>query len=258
MRGTPTVALHGEWRGEVRPAVRIPATDAGWAWAAPTGMRRRLAVVFTSPDALLRMKGSLAERYRRLLNEADILEAELELEGPPKACDATPYLTKGDETGLLRIGDADAALDPLSSSGVQSAIQSALCAGPVINTLLTGSADHAAAREYWSSRRTARTAIHRVWSTDQYAEASSFHKSDFWFSRAGNASTAVPAPPAFAPLPFPDQLLTLSEKATFVEAPCLVDGFVVRTQCLSHPNLAEPIAYVEGLLLRPWPITCCE
>jgi hypothetical protein len=35
-------------------------------------------------------------------------------------------MTNGDMAGLLRVGDAYVALDPLSSSGVQAAIQSAL------------------------------------------------------------------------------------------------------------------------------------
>ncbi len=43
----------------------------------------------------------------------------------------------------------------------------------------------------------------------------------------------------------------LSDQVTFVEAPCLVDDLVVRERCLFHPNLDEPIAFVDGLALRP-------
>jgi hypothetical protein len=49
--------------------------------------------------------------------------------GSPFICDATPHVTDGETAGLLRVGDADVALDPLSSSGGQAAIQSALAAG---------------------------------------------------------------------------------------------------------------------------------
>src|SRR5258708_3423485 len=40
--GAPTVAMHGEWRGEVRPTVLISSNGSSWAWAAPTGTRRSL------------------------------------------------------------------------------------------------------------------------------------------------------------------------------------------------------------------------
>ncbi|MGY4433926.1 flavin-dependent dehydrogenase [Bradyrhizobium sp. F1.13.1] len=249
--GAPTVAVHGAWRGEVRPTVLMSSNGSSWAWAAPTGTRRSLAVVFTSPDALHRLKGSLEKRYLRLVEESDILEPGLELVSPPRACEATPYLTEGGETGLLRIGDADAALDPLSSSGVQAAVQSALCAGPVINTLLTSSADHSAANDYWSSRRIARSKTHKSWAAERYAEAFCFHGTEFWKDRAAAASAAKPSAVSPTPLPFPDQLLMLSDRVTFIEAPCLVDDLVVRERCLFHPNLDEPIAFVGGLALRP-------
>ncbi len=249
--GTPTVAVHGAWRGEARPTVRMSSNGSSWVWAAPAGLRRTLAIVFTNPDALHRMKGTLEQRYLRLLGEADLPEPGLELVSPPHACDATPYLTEGDEAKLLRIGDADAALDPLSSSGVQAAVQSALCAGPVINTLLNPSADHAAASEYWSSRRAARSETHKTWAAERYAEAFRLHKTEFWKHRSAAALSPRPVAVSPTPLPFPDQLLMLSKRVTFVEAPCLIDGLVVRERCLFHPNLDEPIAFVGGLALRP-------
>lgn len=248
-RGTPTVAIYGEWQGEVRQAVRISAANASWTWAAPTGPRKRVAVAFTNPDVLHRMKGTLDQRYRRLIEEADAIEPGLELARPPQVCDATPYIAEGDQDGLMRIGDADAALDPLSSSGVQAAIQSALCVGPVINTLLTESADRAAATEYWSCRRILRTETHRTWASHRYAEAFAVRRTDFWHSRAAVVSTAEPSSMAYPPLPLPGQVLRISENVTFVEAPCLVDNLVVRARCLMHPNIGEPVAYFGGLFL---------
>jgi flavin-dependent dehydrogenase len=250
-RGTPTVAIHGEWRGEVRRAVRISAADASWTWTAPTGRRKRVAVAFTNPGLLRRMKGTLIERYGRLLEEADALEPGLELATSPRVCDATPYIAEGDHDGLLRIGDADAALDPLSSSGVQAAIQSALCAGPVINTLLTSTADHAAASEYWSSRRISRSETHRTWASRRYSEAHATRRTEFWHRRATADATVTPASTSNPPLPSPGQVLRISEKVTFVDAPCLADRFVVRTESLMHPSIGEPVAYFGGLPLGP-------
>jgi Tryptophan halogenase len=250
--GPPTVAVYGEWRGEVKNAVRLATDDTSWTWSAPTGARRRLAVAFTSPDALRRMEGSLQGRYRRLLDRTGVLETGLAFTGTVRVCDATPYAREDFENDLLRIGDADAALDPLSSSGVQAAIQSALCAGPVVNTLLDSTADHKAAIEYWNARRSARTTTHRTWSGNRYAEAAAIHNTEFWRIRAENASRGSPElAQTTAPLPSPGQILRLSNKTAIVEFPCLVNGLVRRAKCLSHPNLAEPIAYVDGIPLLP-------
>jgi len=250
--GAPTVALHGHWRGDAPAVVRIGAAQGSWSWAAPIREHRHLAIAFTSPRTLRRLGGSLGERYRRLLDEAGVLRLGLELDAEPRVCDATPYVGDDNEPGYLRIGDASAALDPLSSSGVQAAIQSGLCAGPVVNTLLTRGAEAAAAIEYWKNRRSARTAIHHTWSTKRYAEVFGIHNSDFWAVRAAAdaAHGALPgarAPLPKAPLPSPDQMLRLSDKVEFVRTPCLLRGLVVRAVSLLHPNLGEPVAFIEDV-----------
>jgi hypothetical protein len=131
-------------------------------------------------------------------------------------------------------------------------MQSALCAAPVVNTLLSPSADHAAALEYWDARRAARVADHQAWSADRYAEALVCHRTDFWRARAAQMSVSAPGTTqAATPLPAPDQLVRLSAKAALVQSPCLVDDAVKRVDCLVHPSLLEPVAFVSGMLLPP-------
>lgn len=164
--GPRTLALRGTWSGNTQASVRIGAAASSWSWAAPIAGRRRLAIAFAAAHPLREMAGSLGDRYLRLLEEAGVLGPGLDLEGEPRVCDAAPYQTDNDEPGVSRIGDADTALDPLSSSGVQAAIQSALRAGPVVNTMLAPSSDKDAASEYWKARRSAQAATHRSWSSD--------------------------------------------------------------------------------------------
>lgn len=196
------------------------------------------------------MAGSLGDRYLRLLEEAGVLGPGLDLEGEPRVCDAAPYQTDNDEPGVSRIGDADTALDPLSSSGVQAAIQSALRAGPVVNTMLAPSSDKDAASEYWKARRSAQAATHRSWSSDRYAEAYHVHATEFWRVRATpmppRVENALPA----TPLPPPDQILALSAAAELVQSPSLIGAQVVRTTFLFHPNLQEAVAFVDGVPLH--------
>jgi len=152
--------------------------------------------------------------------------------------------------GLLRVGDADVALDPLSSSGVQAAIQSALAAGPIVNTLLTPEGDGAAALEFWRNRRASRMFQHRRWARQLYREAFSRYSTCFWADRCGDAPDMA-APATTTPLPHPDQSIVLSEGARLVLAPCLTGTLVKRLECVEHVNLPEPVAFVAGIHVPP-------
>jgi hypothetical protein len=231
--------------------VRIGTAASSWSWAAPIGNGRRLAIAFTAPRTLRQMCGSLRERYLRLLDEAGVSNPSLALESDPQVCDATTFMREDDDRKLLRIGDADATLDPLSSSGVQAAIQSALRAGPVVNTLLTPTADHDAAMEYWTTRRSAQATTHWTWCAERYLEAFHAHANEFWRVRAAQAATSSPKVRPTTPLPLPGQRLKLTEGVKFVHVPCLIGGLVVRTTALSHPNLPDPVAFVDGVPVLP-------
>lgn len=248
--GSSTIAIYGEWTGDFDQVVRLAASEASWSWIAPVHSGRFIAIAFTSPRALRGMKGSLEERYCGLLRDAGILHGRSALLSGPRVCDATPYLKDDAGNGFLRVGDADVALDPFSSCGVQAAVQSGLCAAPVINTLLNSEADGEAALEYWATRRRERVRSHGQWSSERYREASKGCQTEFWQTRALLDESAS-WPPETTPLPRPEQILTLSGQVSFVDAACLQGQLVVRRRCLLHPSLAEPIAYVDGILLEP-------
>jgi hypothetical protein len=164
-------------------------------------------------------------------------------------------MTNGDTAGLLRVGDADVALDPLSSSGVQAAIQSALAAGPIVNTLLTPGQDGAAALEFWRDRRASRMIQQRGWAGQFYAEAFARYSTRFWADRCDHAPDAPPPaaakPPLATPLPRLDQMICLSEGARLVHAPCLMEAMVKRLECVDHVSLPGPVAFVGGIHVTP-------
>ena len=249
--GPPTIAVHGEWAGRSEEIVQLAAAEMSWSWSAPLASGRLLAVAFTTPRFFHRLEGSLEERYRHLLLEAGVLDTHSSLHSPPRVCDATPYLRDKATDALLRVGDADVALDPLSSSGIQAAVQSALCAAPVVNTLLSPGADAEAALGYWDRRRTERARSHERWSAQRYREAFALRRTEFWRTRAIHYVEDAPSHGEMPLLPRPEQAIALSSSATLIEAACLQGQFVVRKQCLTHPHLREPIAYVDGLFLAP-------
>ena len=250
--GAATLALCGRWLGPQVEAVRISAQSASWCWGAPTGPDESVLVCFVDPLEFRRAPGTVLDRYLELARVSEVLPDidSLTLAGVPLTCDATAYVTNGETAGLLRVGDADVALDPLSSSGVQAAIQSALAAGPIVNTLLTPGEDGIAALEFWRSRRASRMFQHRRWTRQFYRDAFLRHSTSFWADRCGDAPDMA-APATTTPLPHPDQSIVLSEGARLVLAPCLTGTLVKRLGCVEHVNLPEPVAFVAGIHVPP-------
>ena len=251
-QGAVTLAVCSRWRGAPTTTVRVLVDDSAWSWGAPTGPDSSVLVCFVDPRKFRQLSGSPHERYLELARANDALPGigELALDGIPYVCDATPYITEGETDRLLRIGDADIALDPLSSSGVQAAIQSALAAGPIINTLLTEGMDSIAAMEFWRMRRASRMLQHRKWTSQIYAQAYARFPTSFWAERCEIVPTAAPPAPTM-PLPHPDQTIILSAAVQFVSVPCLTYNLVERRECVDHPRLTEPVAFVAGIAIVP-------
>ncbi|MDB5579863.1 MAG: monooxygenase FAD-binding, partial [Bradyrhizobium sp.] len=241
--GATTLALCGSWSGPPPAAVRISARRDYWCWSAPTGPQQTSLICFVDPQHFQTLQGTLADCYAELARQSELPGIDaLALSGQPYACDATPFLTEHDAAGTLLVGDADLTLDPLSSSGVQAAIQSALAIGPIVNTLLTAGEDGEAAMEFWQTSRSRRMAQHRDWSRRLYAEAHRQYPTKFWAERSENEPQSETTDPAS--LPAPDQLVRLSKDTRFVQAPCLTETLVKRLECVTHTNFAEPSAFL--------------
>jgi 2-polyprenyl-6-methoxyphenol hydroxylase-like FAD-dependent oxidoreductase len=249
--GATTLAICGSWAGTAAAAVRISAQSDSWCWGAPTGSQKNSLICFVDPQHFQTLQGSFRERYLRMAYQSGVLPGieAFTLGGEPCACDATPYVSEQETAGILRVGDADLTLDPLSSSGVQAAIQSSLAIGPIVNTLLTQGADWDAAMEFWQTSRIKRMTQHRDWSRRLYSEALGEYRTAFWNERSEPEPQSGPTGKAPAPAPAPDQLIRLSEHTRFIPAPCLTDGLVEKMECVSHANLAEPVAFLGTIHL---------
>jgi flavin-dependent dehydrogenase len=251
--GAATLALCGTWRGVPAKQVRISAQPVFWSWGAPTGPNSSVLVCFVDPLDLRRPTMSLRERYLELARACGVLGdlADRSLTADPVTCDATPYLAQGEVEGLLRVGDADMALDPLSSCGVQAAIQSALMAGPIINTILTPSQDAAAALQFWRNRRSLTMQQHCRWTEQFYRDAFARHTSRFWADRCARLPPPAPSVLNASPLLEPEQFVRLSDGVRFVRTPCLNGPFVQSLECVDHPGLVQPVAFFAGIHAAP-------
>jgi flavin-dependent dehydrogenase len=257
--GPRTFAIYGYWTGTRLPErPRIEAGEREWYWGVPIPDGSYNTLVFVDEARLRAEPGrSLDDRLRTLL-ERSALMREVRggtLRAPARAADATPYLDEACVSARhIRIGDAALAIDPLSSSGVQKAIQTALSGAIVVNTLLRRPGDGDAALRFYRDSLGDAAARHRAWAAGHYATAAARRRDRFWTVRAGAAGAkardAVPTETA-SPTIADDVPVRLSPDARWEELPCLGDQYVETKTALRHPRLDGPVAYVGGQQLAP-------
>jgi len=198
-RAPATVALSGWVAAEAAaPGIRLAAFAGGWLWrvALPDGRVWAQALLDAADP------GSPEERLR-----AAIAEAEPGLDAVPAgavlAREAAPRLPAPvSDLSLLRVGDAFAAMDPLSGHGQFWAVSSALAVAAVRRTLAARPGSEALCRRFLN-RRAFETSLHQMRVGRDFLRAETrFGAAPFWSARHAfpdDRPLAVPAAPRIAP-----------------------------------------------------------
>jgi flavin-dependent dehydrogenase len=254
-----TLALHAIWRGGPPPdgtQTRIEALAEGWLWGArlPDGSFRAMA--FVDPRTLQAQGSDKLRLYHRLLAESRLfaeLTAGAAIAGPPHACDATSYAASTSiDACSVKVGEAAFAIDPLSSSGVQTAIQTGLAGAAAVHSILAADGDAAAAIAYYTAHQLHSVDRHAATAARLYAEHRIHAHESFWQRR----SAASPPLPERVPVttPLADLLarpVRLHADAALADTPCLVGDRVEVRRALMHPVLDRPVAFLGGEELAP-------
>jgi flavin-dependent dehydrogenase len=255
--GAATLAVYGYWRGKSLPTVpRIEAGRDGWYWGVPLPDGTYNTLVFVDPNWLRSAPGvTMAERFLRLIDRSGLMDEcrDAELITPVRAIDATPYLGN-DYVAPTRIqlGDAALAIDPISSSGVQKAIQSALSGAIVANTLLRRPKSADAALSFYRAQLTEASERHHRWAAGHYREVADTSERPFWRDRAAAQAAIDPPPlPALDIRALATTPVALSAELEFVRTPCLQGDFVSLASALHHPRLERPLVFLAGRELAP-------
>jgi flavin-dependent dehydrogenase len=250
--------------------VRIEAMPQGWLWGSPLPDGRYRVMAFCAPSTF--RDGRIApEEWFNATLQGSRLFRDLGLQ-TPKTCAAGPYVaTDYCRPGRMKIGDAAFALDPLSSSGVEKAMRFSLQAVIAVNTLLKDPGDSGLAQEFLTARLQEAVARHTAWTEDTYGRAWPATGNPFWEARAG-ASMAASRFAGIAETPnrvaevqasvdayqskyrlrgLLHTPLSKSPDLTFSNLPCAIGDRVQRYTSACHPRLPRPVAFVEGLALRP-------
>lgn len=250
-----TLALHALWHGGPTET-RIEALEEGWLWGAPLpGDRfRAMALVDTG---LLRARGAgragIGPLLRALLDGSALFRDLGPPVGPVRACDATCFASEGPiDEHAVRVGEAAFTLDPLSSSGVQVALQTGLAAAAAVHTILSGG-DAAAAIGFYADHQRHTVERHARTAAASYAERGG--DEPFWRARASATEPVVPAPAPSAAGGTLTSLLSrpvrLVPAAALAPTPCLVGDHVEMRRALTHPALGRPVAFLGGRDVAP-------
>jgi flavin-dependent dehydrogenase len=255
--GAATLAVYGYWRGKSLPTIpRIEAGQDGWYWGVPLPDGSYNTLVFVDPHQFRSASGTtILERFLRLLDCSTLMNdcRDAELIAPVRAIDATPYLS-GDCVAAHRIqlGDAALAIDPISSSGVQKAIQTALSGAIVANTLLRRPESADAALSFYRAQLGEALERHHRWAGEHYRDVAERCARPFWQQRAGQQAASDAAPlPAIDARGFATTPMELSSELEFAPTPCLQGDFVSLASALHHPRLVSPVAFLGGCELAP-------
>ena len=255
--GVSTVAVYGYWRGaRLTETPRIEASRDAWYWGVPLPDGTYNTLVFVDPNWFRSTPGSgLSGRFLGLINHSSLMEScrDAELIAPVRAIDASPYLANDCVAPTrIRLGDAALAIDPISSSGVQKAIQSALSGAIVANTLLRRPELTDAALSFYRAQLTDASERHRRWAAQHYRDVADTCDRPFWRNRSAPLSVREPPPlPAFDARALATTPVELSGELEFVRTPCLMGDFVSLASALRHPRLAAPLVFLGGRELAP-------
>jgi flavin-dependent dehydrogenase len=256
--GCRTLALYAYWRGGHLPAEpRIEAGADAWYWGVPLPDGSHNTLVFVDFEHLRSgPRVSVDSRFNELIARSGLMAGCHDARaGPVLVSDATPYVDENCVTSRsIKVGDAALAIDPLSSSGVQKALQNALAGAVVVNTLLRKPDSSAAAFRFFRESINTASNSHCRWAAGHYQEVARRGGGSFWQKRAARAVSS--SPPAQSPTSLPRQhnfqaIVIVSPQLEFVDMPCIEGEFVTVKTALRHPSLDGPVAFLGGWEMAP-------
>jgi hypothetical protein len=194
----------------------------------------------------------LESLYRKLVARVSLLSGleNARLQGSVTVCDATCY-SDADPVGetFIKLGEAAFSIDPLSSAGVQNALQSALAGSVVAHTLISGEGDASAALEFYRESQRYSVEQHARWASGYYHQNSVHRHEPFWRKRARAPLTVPPLVSPRGLQELLDHRVALAIEASMKASPCIVGNLVERRSALCHPSLERPVAYLDGVEL---------
>jgi flavin-dependent dehydrogenase len=263
-------------RSTLSPEARTEATPRGWLWGSPLADGRYRIMGFCDPASVRKGRPALSKWFGSWLQEARLFRAASSAVSAQRlnVCAATPYVAANAwRRHHAKLGEAAFAIDPLSSSGVESAMRFSLQAVTAVHTVLSDAADEELARDFFRSHLREAVDRHAKWIAEAYESAWPSASEPFWRARVPQtvSLSARELPPDGIRTAGPhDTTRTLQDSNVrgglralldrpvhaaralrFVSLPCALEGRVRMHAAAHHPELPRPVAFLDGMALQP-------
>jgi flavin-dependent dehydrogenase len=248
--GAQTIAITGSWKNPHRPkkSTWLESASENWLWGAKISDDFFHVTVFTDPSAL-DGRSTLMRQYISAIRESILFRDCLQssVVGKLVAVDVTPYYYKHAAGGhFIKIGEAGAGLDPLSSQGIQRAVSNAIQGAIVANTIFSKTDRQDIALEFYSSRQQESVRDHLFIRSKSYSSALCWQDRPFWKNRTMEENVSYRNIPTDAGWSS-EMMIKLSPDVILQSVACIEDDLVCRKMGLIHPGLDRPMVYWQNL-----------
>ncbi|HEX9646806.1 MAG TPA: NAD(P)-binding protein [Alphaproteobacteria bacterium] len=242
--GPPATALVRRLRlaRAIAPQSTVASFADGWLWLAAPGDGTAAVQVVVAGEALPPRRALEAFFSERIAGVPEVAEliAGAGPAGPLVARNADAVLcAPACGPGLIRIGDAAVAIDPLSGHGQFTAASTALNAVAVANTLLDRAGDRALAERFYGARIEETFLVQARVGRDFYRLERRWAARPFWAAR-------TPWPDDAPAHPRPD-----AAPARIARLPVIDGGYVSEREVVVTADHARGVWQVDGVALVP-------
>jgi flavin-dependent dehydrogenase len=250
-----TVALWVHVNANNECATRLEAIPEGWLWAAPIANNKISLLFFCEPSHIRQSSDRDLERLlRERMTKTTLFSglAQAKFLGSVSACDATcTYARDPSGADYVLAGEASYSLDPLSSTGVEKALQSAITSAAVVNTLLEHPEHSNLCTQFCRDRQHETVTTHMIWMNQYYREVERYADEPFWIPRR---TSPVPHPKVpfsnQVARPRPTTVVGLAPEVSITTEACIIGNEITTRPGLRAPSLMRPVAFVNGIDVR--------
>jgi flavin-dependent dehydrogenase len=233
----------------------VEALPDGWCWGAPVSKEKFSAIVFMDPQSLKdKNTPSIEGLWRTQLKKSRLFKRVSEQRGRDRVTvlDASAYYdSQSMGAKYIKVGEASFSLDPISSTGIEKAMQSGLIAATVLHTMLLDPSKSALCSRFYRQRLHETVSLHASWAASYYSNVHGYGELPFWKTRSKTddlhyTNTSVKDARKSYPIEGIKRL-KLAREIVVCDTPCIVGNEITLRKAVSIPNFLTPVIFVEDI-----------